>query len=327
MSGQVRKSHRKVAFRVNGGGAAVDKPFKTVEEQIELLAARNLKIDKTATEPLLREGYYSVVNGYRWPFISSGDTYVNGASFDDMYRLFIFDRDLRGVLMLYFSMAEATLKATCSYVFSQEHQDEPNAYLVQSNYRADGKYPARVKALINDFNKILAATGRSRSCRDYLAHYVNNHDNVPFWVLTNYLMLGQIFKFYEYQTESVQKKISMQFARIFEMSCGNSIRLSPRKLRLVYDYVKDFRNICAHDERLYCSKVSPSRDIRVADVMGDLAFVLPKTAYGQMKAKVVKLVQDAAIDLGEDIAGEILRSMGFASVEENAGCCPPFVKG
>ena len=80
----------------------MDKPFKTIEEQGELLEARGVATDDDTPEVLLREGYYSVVNGYKAPFIdkeksesAKDDRYLPGTSFADIYALFMFDRELR----------------------------------------------------------------------------------------------------------------------------------------------------------------------------------------------------------------------------------------
>lgn len=80
----------------------MDKPFKTIEEQVELLEARGVATDDDTPEVLLREGYYSVVNGYKAPFIDKektesvkDDRYLPGTSFADIYALFMFDRELR----------------------------------------------------------------------------------------------------------------------------------------------------------------------------------------------------------------------------------------
>ena len=80
----------------------MDKPFKTIEEKVELLEARGVATDDGTPEVLLREGYYSVVNGYKAPFIdkektesAKDDRYLPGTSFADIYALFMFDRELR----------------------------------------------------------------------------------------------------------------------------------------------------------------------------------------------------------------------------------------
>ncbi len=45
----------------------MDKPFKTIEEQIELIESRGMMTDENTPGILLREGYYSVINGYKTP--------------------------------------------------------------------------------------------------------------------------------------------------------------------------------------------------------------------------------------------------------------------
>lgn len=83
------------------------KPFLTVEQRIDLLEARGVKTDATTVSILLREGYYSVVNGYKEPFIDKrasaadgDDRFKEGTAFSDTYELFSFDRKLRGLDVL-----------------------------------------------------------------------------------------------------------------------------------------------------------------------------------------------------------------------------------
>ena len=45
------------------------KPFLTIEEQVELLKKRGVETTEDTGAVLLREGYYSIVNGYKKPFI------------------------------------------------------------------------------------------------------------------------------------------------------------------------------------------------------------------------------------------------------------------
>lgn len=100
----------------------MDKPFKTIEEQVELLEARGVATDDDTPEVLLREGYYSVVNGYKAPFIdkektesAKDDRYLPGTSFADIYALFMFDRELRMLFFKYFAIAEEALKTASAY--------------------------------------------------------------------------------------------------------------------------------------------------------------------------------------------------------------------
>ena len=73
------------------------KPFLTIQRQIELLEPRGVKTDDASGSILLREGYYSVVNGYKDPFIDRGataaagdDRYKEGITLTAIYDLFFF---------------------------------------------------------------------------------------------------------------------------------------------------------------------------------------------------------------------------------------------
>ena len=59
------------------------KPFMTVSDQVELLSRRGLKTDSRTAWVLEREGYYSVINGYKGPFLDTKQTQEAG---DDRYR-------------------------------------------------------------------------------------------------------------------------------------------------------------------------------------------------------------------------------------------------
>lgn len=304
----------------------MDKPFRTIEEQAAILRSRNMEVGSSAQSILLREGYYSVVNGYKVPFLArSGDgidlqdEYIDGTALEDLYRLFRFDRDLRLAMMRYFAEAEATLKTVCAYRFSEVHQGESWPYLNQANYRQEGPYRRRVLDLIDSFKEILhKPPHQNKKCfgREYIKHYATRHDETPLWVLTNFLMLGQTFKFYEYQNESMRNYIAKGFSELYADSYGVGKKISHKRLRVAYDHIKDFRNICAHDERLYCARVSPGHDVTFADMMRDLELVLTRDEHARMQREVVRLLYDVMNDLGGRAASCVLGGMGITDLEK-----------
>lgn len=126
----------------------MDKPFKSIDEQIAILESRGLECDNNTRLVLEREGYYPVINGYKDLFLDQrGDSchelFVKGTKFSDIYRLFEFDRSLRLLMFEYFNKAEAILKTVCSYRFAMAHKDSPEAYLDRRSYRADAGYRKR----------------------------------------------------------------------------------------------------------------------------------------------------------------------------------------
>lgn len=73
---------------------------------------------------LLRENYYSIINGYKDPFLdkdamksSADDVYMEGTRFERLYSLFEFDRELRQITFSYLIQAEAALKTATVYAF------------------------------------------------------------------------------------------------------------------------------------------------------------------------------------------------------------------
>nr|WP_205717323.1 Abi family protein [Adlercreutzia muris] len=128
--------------------------------------------------------------------------------------------------------------------------------------------------------------------------------------MLRYMTLGQTFKFYCYQTESMRNKIAKGFAVLYELSYGEKINVSPRRLTQAYDHIKDFRNICAHEERLYCARVSPGHDISVVDALSDLQLVLPKNEAALLTNDILDLLASIGEDMREADFSRLVTSMG-----------------
>ena len=297
----------------------MDKPFKTISEQIELLQSRGISTDGRTGYILEREGYYSVINGYKDIFLTDPnlDIYKQGTTFEDIYQLFKFDRFLRTIMFRYFSMAEATLKTVCAYVFMGEHADQAEPYLDKTNYRQEKHYRDQIDRLIKEFKTALGHNPYKKPKRKlYMEHYLTKHDSVPFWVLARYLTLGQVFKFYCFQPEHIRNKIAHSFSTLYASVHKESIKISQRKLRLIFDHIKDFRNICAHDERLYCARVSPSLDVSFADVLNDLELVLPKSEYIQLSREIINALIDLSKNTKDsEVLDAVLKKMDFESID------------
>ena len=103
----------------------MDKPFKSIDEQIAILESRGLECDNNTRLVLEREGYYPVINGYKDLFLDQrGDSchelFVKGTKFSDIYRLFEFDRSLRLLMFEYFNKAEAPIKIARKHTWIED---------------------------------------------------------------------------------------------------------------------------------------------------------------------------------------------------------------
>lgn len=78
----------------------MQKPFKSVTEQVSILKSRGLTIkdEKAASRYLLFNNYYNVVNHFGKFFQDGSDCYISGASFDEIRYLFQLDKEIKSLL-------------------------------------------------------------------------------------------------------------------------------------------------------------------------------------------------------------------------------------
>ena len=299
----------------------MNKPFKTIEEQIEILNSRGVKTDENTADILLRESYYSVVNGYKTLFLfhtGVDEKYKYGTTFNEIYRLFLFDRSLRMLLFKYIAIAEASLKTLTAYTFSEAHKSSHHDYLELGTYRDDGRYPLLAGILINEFRTILGVNPKRQSPRlkPYIKHYMDKYKEVPIWVLMNYLTLGQAIRFYDFQKDSVRFSVADTFARYYQSDNRSEQRIKYRALKMAFDHIKDIRNICAHDERLYCARVSPRSDTTFAQVIEDLSLVLPAIESNRLRNEIIGEIVNCSHDIKTVSMPELLRQMGLKTIDD-----------
>lgn len=81
------------------------KPFLTYQQQLDKLSnSKNLIINDydTASQALHNIGYFSLIGGYKTPFINPmSRLYENNATFDDILALYEFDKSLRHLIFKY----------------------------------------------------------------------------------------------------------------------------------------------------------------------------------------------------------------------------------
>ena len=77
------------------------KEFKTIDEQIDLLKSRNVSFtnETEAKKILLNNNYYNIINGYKDLFIENNNVFKQGTTFEEIYALYDFDRQLRNIFL------------------------------------------------------------------------------------------------------------------------------------------------------------------------------------------------------------------------------------
>lgn len=132
------------------------KEFKTYRQQLRILRERGLiiKNGSKAIELLKEEGYYNIVNGYKEIFLDSSrdeEFFLPNTTFEELYNLCVFDRELRNLYIKYILIFESSLKSSLAHIFSQNHK-ELNAYLSINNFTDD---KSKVTQVLKQINKRL----------------------------------------------------------------------------------------------------------------------------------------------------------------------------
>ena len=299
----------------------MDKPFKSVDEQIEILHSRGLQTDRSTRGILLREGYYSVINGYKVPFIDAkatreagDDRYIAGAEFLDVYSLFQFDRELRELTFHYVIKAEALVRTLCSYTFSEANR-EKEAYLRKENFSSRDEFE---KYGLIEYDKNLGElirilrSKRQNSKREFVTHYRKLHDNVPLWVLANDLTFGNVQHFYNLMKPKEQRMVCKRVVEATEkLGCDDGY-FDTSEARVGLDVLVDVRNRCAHDERLYSARFGGRKAIRYVDFLYYIKRYLTHDEFDEMADAISQTV--GLHSNQSAVVSHILSEMGFREV-------------
>ncbi len=278
----------------------IAKPFKTIDEQIAILESRGLSVGETGYDILLAENYYSIINGYKEPFIdrdlsrsSNVEIYKEGTSIEDIYALFCFDRELRETCFCYLLRIEARVRSVLAYTFCEVHP-ETMAYLNENNYTKPDEYMPGKRYYSDNLEKLIEGLKSKamydQPCKPFIAHYRNDYGEVPLWVLVNDLTFGNISHFFDLLPRSIQNTICK---RIVDLRHSNEkIFLVPYDMRLILRSLVSFRNICAHDDRLYCAKVGQVKDIGFFQMLNSLNTLLPQIDVRELQRRIAVLVEE-----------------------------------
>lgn len=218
----------------------MEKIFLTHGEQLDyLVKAKGLAVPDRARalDMLCRFGYFTLVDGYKAPFkCPDGDRYREGTSFEDIVALFKMDENLRELFFKYIMRVELKLRSLLSYCFTEKHGHRQEKYLDRESYLPSDVHDRDVFRVISKLRDLTDERGSF----DYINHYIEKYGNVPLWVLVNALSLGVLVNLYDCQTSDVKEKIAAGFGGVTPSDLGSHL-----------DLLTKFRNVSAHNERLY----------------------------------------------------------------------------
>ena len=224
------------------------KTFKTLDEQIDILTKKGLVVEdfETAKTVLLRENYF-FLSGYRHLFMRPDDnkTYLEGTTFNELYSMFLFDRQIRNIIFKNILIVENNLKSILAYIMSKNHGFKENNYLNPNNFVRDSRRNRQINDLIRKMKRQISVNGKQHSAT---AHYIINYGYIPLWVVVKVLSFGIVGELYTVLQYQDQKEI----ADVFGVSIDSMVDYLP--------IVANYRNLCAHEDICYVNRTQKAID-------------------------------------------------------------------
>lgn len=212
-----------------------EKPSLTLDEQVQLLRERGMEGDPGLMAERLAVVSYYRLSGYWFPFRMQDDAFQPGTSFNTIWRRYVFDRQLRLLVMDAIERFEVGLRTQLAYHHSLTFG--PFAYATERL--------SRPKMSRSDFagfiSGLLAEIGRSKEpfIKHFYQKYGEDHDVPPFWEAVEVMSFGAVVTFYKTTTHHVKQSVATAFG--VPATVMESWLLA----------LNTIRNICAHHSRLW----------------------------------------------------------------------------
>lgn len=211
------------------------KEYKNNEELIDYLISKNIIINdkEKALKNIEKYSYYSIINGYKAVFKNENNNYKENTSFEEIFALYEFDKNIKAIFLKYILEIEVVIKSLIANALAEVYGVED--YLKSENLDADAD-----EELVKDFiSKIEKEIDDNYIKHPAIKHYKDTYNFVPPFVLTKILTFGAISRYYSLLKQSDRQKISKYF------------KLSDKLLRQILINLTMVRNISAHSDRLF----------------------------------------------------------------------------
>lgn len=226
-----------------------EKQPQCVDNQIKLLRKRGLEIhdEDFARNFLSRVSYYRL-SSYFIPFETPFDStenklerchnFIEGSSFEDIYQLYIFDKNLRLHLLEAIEKIEVAIRTLWSNALSIS-ENNSHVYIDPKAFHCPWRHQTQLAQVAKQLNE---------SKELFVTHYKNKYQEPflpPIWAMTEVLSFTDLSKWVN-NTKSIDVKTSLARKLGF---------FTPDVLNGVTQTIAYIRNICAHHARLWNRKM------------------------------------------------------------------------
>ena len=222
-------------------------PYTDSNYQLQKLKDNNLIIedDQFASEMLSVNGYSNLIKSYRDPYIliaKGKKTYRTGVTFNQIFSLYLLDKNLRSSVMSAMLDLEEHIKECAANTIALSFGTDPDEYLKFSNYRDRNRSgPFSLSKILNRLRRML------HTDKDPIKHYMDKYNTVPPWILFKSAYLSTIVNLIKLMKPDEQAKIAEQLYKSLALSSVQKRMLMIDTLFICLEY----RNLVAHGGRTY----------------------------------------------------------------------------
>lgn len=312
-----------------------DKLFLTYNQQM-----RKLRNDKhilcsgsSHKKLLIRAGYFNIVNGYKNPFISGCDAngnhlYISGTSIDQLQAVKKFDDHLRTFLLRYITQVEEEIRTLSGYKFDECNDNGNIPWYNTDAYSPNKSLQEKMNVISNAYSEL------SRSKLDYVNFYMNNHKQIPTWIMFKVVNFSTFIDILNCSKKDVSHSICNLYDLYDDRGFSN-VKLLIGSLH----WMRKIRNSCAHNERVYClsrtseqrrrsgriiekylrmlnSGYTRDREQRLFDLFVYFKYFLPNTEYKQFITELKGMLNNLQSKIHPHAFEYIRGQMGIRNLKD-----------
>ena len=230
-----------------------DKPFLTFDEQIALLKRRGLQIlnEDFAKSALSTLSYYDLINRYKSHFTDGNDNFIPNVSIEQLYELYLFDKDIQALIIKYSTLVENIFKTKLSYVLSEDFGVSIDKYLNASNYLS---YASNNSVSFTDIQLEITKYIQSDHIKNPSKYYKIHHNHIPPWILLKNVSLGNSINLFKLLSANAKHHATDLIIRE-----NKSYDQKVAFIECAMDMIRSFRNSAAHNLNFTSLRIEKKR--------------------------------------------------------------------
>ena len=211
------------------------KEYKNSKELLDYIISKGVIVTNKefALDKIKKYSYYSIINTYKDIFKDSSNNYKNNVTFDEIYSLYEFDKNIRSIFLKYILEIETVIKSLLAELLSLKYGIDN--YLLKNNF--DNNINSKI--IQDNIDKINEEIAKQNGKHEAITHYINEYGFVPPFVLIKILTWGELSRLYSMLKQTDRQAISKEF------------KVPDNFLKQVMKNITMIRNICAHNDRMF----------------------------------------------------------------------------